>query len=174
MINEQIYTKLSRIIPDMESRLANGIGYGKSKVNGYMDLNFDYLGLRRDGKHTIALSHNYKLNGDMVPDPDMQIRIDTSAKTAEAMTFQNLYLFQEVSFDEVQTDPKNEKLKKELNLFLSQWLTNAIEQGHRIDFSESERERTAENQQDVEELRDDELSDLRNKKSEKPEQGIER
>lgn len=158
MIEKQIYTKLSQIIPDMETRLANGIRHGKSKVNGYMDLSFDYLGSRGDGKHTIALAHNYELNGDLVPDPDMQIRIDTKAKTAEAMTFQNLYAYQEVSFDEAQTDPKNERLKKELNLFLSQWLNNAIEQGHCIDFSKAEKE----------------LDNLRRKEGENPEQEIER
>lgn len=140
MIEKQIYAKLIRVIPDMESRLAMGVRYGKSKVNGYMDLNYDYLGSRRDGHFTIALSHNYMQNGDVVPDPDMQIRIDTNAKTAEAMTFQNLYVYQEVLAPATPPDPKNEKLRKELNLFLSQWLNNAIVQGHRIDFSEAERE----------------------------------
>ena len=142
MIEKQIYAKLRQVIPDMENRLATGIRYGKSKVNGYMDLNYDYLGSQGEGQYTIALAHNYVQNGDVVPDPDMQIQIDTNAKTAEAMTFQNLYVYQEVLARTTPPEPKNEKLRKELNLFLSQWLNNAIEQGHRIDFSEAELELT--------------------------------
>lgn len=158
MIKEQLYNKLSQIIPDMENRLAKGTEYGKSKIDGYMDLNFDYLGKDKSGRHMIALSHYYELNGDMVPDPDMHVRIDTKAKTAEAMTFQNLYIFQRVYDEGNEPTAANEKRKKELNLFLSQWLSNSIEYGYRIDFSKADRA----------------LDNLRRRDGKNPEQGIER
>lgn len=138
-----------------------------------MDLNFDYLGKDERGLHTIALSHNYEQNGDLVPDPDMQIRINTQMKTAEAVTFQNVYVYQEV-YEEI--DGKmyvREKLKKELNLFLSQWLSNAIAQGHRIDLAKTT-ERELDNSSPDSETRKDELGNIRRKDDDRPEKELER
>lgn len=171
-IENHIYSKLSRIIPNMETHLAQGTAAGKSTSEGFMDLNFDYLGKDERGWHTIALSHNYEQNGDLVPDPDMQIRINTEAKTAEAMTFQNIYLYQQV-YEEIEGKLyRREKLQKQLNLFLSQWLSNALAQGHRIDLSKAGREHETDTPDS--ETRKDELKDIRNKDTNEPEQGIER
>jgi uncharacterized protein YqiB (DUF1249 family) len=86
-----------------------------------MDLNVDRL-----SKDTIALAHNGIQNGDVMADPDVQVKIYPEMKAAEALTFQNDYLgiYQEVYPEPGKYYPK---LKKELNEFLSDWLKTMIE-----------------------------------------------
>ncbi|MCI0401371.1 MAG: hypothetical protein L0Z68_08750 [Gammaproteobacteria bacterium] len=62
--------------------------YAKSQVPGFMDLNLDLLS-RNDEIITVALSHYYEQNGDLILDPDIVIRIDTKNDTVEAVTFQD-------------------------------------------------------------------------------------
>ena len=102
----------------------------KSQVSGFMDLNLDRLS--REGSVTvIALSHYYKhLSGDMVPDPDMTIRIMTHEKVAEALSYQDLYMYRTVYQDEGRI--VSPAVKQELNDFLCQWLSNCLDQGHRL------------------------------------------
>ncbi len=134
-----IYKKLLQVIPDLIKHLEEGTTSGKSVKDpkgGLMDLHFDYLGKDKKGSYLIALSHYFKQNGDLVPDPDMQIRILPEMEAAEAMTYQDQFGHQEVYPD--QGDGKeyvNLRRKKELNKFLSQWLSNIIRQGHKIDLN---------------------------------------
>ena len=102
----------------------------KSQVSGFMDLNLDRLS--RDGNVTvIALSHYYKHpSGDMIPDPDMQIRIMTDEKVAEALSYQDSYMYRTV-YDE-NGRVVSPAIKQELNDFLDIWLSNCLEQGHRL------------------------------------------
>lgn len=152
-----IYKKLMQIIPDLIKHIEAGKDSGKSVKDpkgGLMDLNFDYLGKDKKGNYLIALSHLFEQNGDMVPDPDMQIRILPEMEMAEAMTFQDQYGYQEVYPD--QGDGKEYvdlRRKKELNQFLSQWLTNIIKQGHKIDLTQEESE--IENYENADNLSED-------------------
>ena len=41
------------------------------KSGGFMDLHFEKI-----GKNVFSLAHYYKQNGDLVPDPDMVIRVN--------------------------------------------------------------------------------------------------
>ena len=95
--------------------------YLKFQSPGLMDLNVDKL-----TEDTIALAHNGIQNGDVMADPDVEVKIYPALKAAEALTFQNDYLgiFQEVYPEPGKFYPK---LKKELNEFLSDWLKNMIE-----------------------------------------------
>jgi uncharacterized protein YqiB (DUF1249 family) len=95
--------------------------YMKFQAPGLMDLNVDNL-----LNNTIALAHNGIQNGDVMADPDMEVRIYPEQKMAEALTFQNSYLgiYQEVYPEAGKYYPK---LKKELNEFLSDWLKTMIE-----------------------------------------------
>lgn len=104
----------------------------KSEVSGYMDLHFDRL--QSDGDTLdIALSHYYKMNGDCVADPDMRLRLNRTARTAEALSYQDFYGYREVYRQ------KNGQLEADLraltqqNTFLHQWLTNCINQGHKLE-----------------------------------------
>ena len=131
-INEIIYDKLEKL--------------GVTAINGdaaksvidpdgdMMDLNYDNLGSRDENQrniqsYDIALAHNYIQNGDVMADPDMEIRIYPEARYAEALTYQldGLGIFQRVYPEPGKVYPK---LKKDLNQFLNQWLKNCIDQGH--------------------------------------------
>ena len=93
-----------------------------------MDLNLDVLS-RQGNTVRIALSHYYKLNGDMIADPDMEIILNTQLMTANAMTYQDSMIFQTAEQD----GAINQKLVNSLNEFLDQWLQNCIDQGHKIE-----------------------------------------
>jgi uncharacterized protein YqiB (DUF1249 family) len=123
-LHHTLYRKLTVLIPT----LPHVPEYGKSQVPGLMDLNLDLLS-RNDEIITVALSHYYEQNGDLIADPDMVVRIDTNAETVEALTFQDTCTYREVYLDGNRVDVK---AKRELNAFLVQWLTNLIDQGHRL------------------------------------------
>ena len=123
---EMIYSRLQQmgIIDKNGKMLAD---YMKFKAPGLMDLNVDNL-----LNNTIALAHNGKQNGDVMSDPDMEVRIYPENKSAEALTFQNDYLgiYQQVYPEPGKYYPK---LKKDLNEFLNDWLKNMIEvQGYQL------------------------------------------
>ena len=131
-----IYKKLLKVIPNLPEHIKAGIMHGKSKKDpegGLMDLNYDFLSHDKHGNPIFALSHYYKQGGDMIADPDMQIRLMPDMEMAEALTFQDHFGFQQVYPEKDGKIYVNLKLKKSLNQFLNQWLTNIIHQGHRID-----------------------------------------
>ena len=120
----QIYHKLKTLLPSLP-RIPE---YAKSTVSGFMDLHLDRLEKNR-GVYTIALSHYYKHpSGDMIPDSDMTIRVDTTAQTIEALTYQDTYRYDEVYND----GGVDDAIRQSLNTFLAQWLQNCIDQGHRF------------------------------------------
>jgi len=117
---EMIYARLQQIgILNEDGEMK--AEYMKFQSPGLMDLNVDRL-----TGDTIALAHNGKQNGDVMADPDVEVRINREGKMAEALTFQNDYLgiFQQVYPEPGKYYPK---LKKELNAFLNDWLKNMIE-----------------------------------------------
>lgn len=94
----------------------------------YIDLSIDRLSSEHEGTIRISLAHNFVQNGDLMADPDMEIRIYPALKAAEALTYQmdSLGIYQVVFPEPGKVYPK---LKKDLNRFLNQWLTNLIDQG---------------------------------------------
>jgi uncharacterized protein YqiB (DUF1249 family) len=119
-VYEMIFTRLQQIgILDENGEIK--ADYLKFQSPGLMDLNVDKL-----TEDTIALAHNGIQNGDVMADPDVEVRINRPGKMAEALTFQNDYLgiFQQVYPEPGKYYPK---LKKELNEFLNDWLKNMIE-----------------------------------------------
>jgi len=124
-IHARIFHKLLDVVPDLLT-IEEG---GKSKVDGYMDLGLDIL-FRSPEKLVIALSHYYKHpSGDMIADPDMEVAVFPKLEHAEALTYQDSFGYQSVLQGE---GTVNAKLQRNLNSFLSQWLNNLIQQGHRI------------------------------------------
>lgn len=125
---DRIYEQLEDLIPGLRD-LKPG-DYRKSESAGFMDLHLDVL-TRTDEELRIALAHNYRQNGDTIPDPDMEIRIYLIPgwRKAEALTYQDAY-----RYDEVYPEPNKviPALKKSLNSFLTQWLTNLKNQGHKL------------------------------------------
>ena len=123
---QDIYKRLDQLIPGgIEAFLNGNQDYLKLKSSGYMDLHIDKL-----GSNKIALAHNGKQNGDNMADPDMEIQINLEHKFAIALTYQNDYagVYQCVCPEPGIID---QKLKKQLNSFLLQWLKNLKQQGHK-------------------------------------------
>jgi uncharacterized protein YqiB (DUF1249 family) len=123
---KEIYNRLIRVIPNLYSINESG----KSEVSGFMDFNLDIL--QRNGDVLrIAISHYYKHpSGDMIADPDMEIMVNRKNEAAEALTYQDLYQYQEVYAEDGSC---NQSLQISLNDFLLMWLNNLYEQGHKIE-----------------------------------------
>ena len=115
---KQIYARLLHVIPNLRN-----IGtYAKVSAPGFMDLHVDILN-KNGNVWKIALAHNYKAGGDVIPDPDMEVMVDFDNETAQAKTYQDTYVYREAIDD---------ASKKELDEFLVLWLGNLVEQGHKI------------------------------------------
>ena len=124
-----LYEQLEQLIPGLRGLKAGDAR--KSKSAGFMDLNLDVLA-KSKGELRIALSHYYKHpSGDMIADPDVEIRVYLIPdwEKAEALTYQDAR-----RYDMVYPTPEtvNLTLKKSLNDFLKQWLTNLKNQGHKL------------------------------------------
>lgn len=128
MIFNRIYSTLMQLIPDLLS-LEIGEHRKSSPAKIFMPLNLDVLD-KNESEITIALSHYYKhSSGDMIADPDMEIRVIPSMGAAEALSYQDYFGYRTVYLDEAKT-LVNIRTKNELNRFLEAWLTNIRHQGH--------------------------------------------
>lgn len=120
------YNRFKRIVKEPEKLP----GYVRLESSGFMPLGIEKL--FNEGKKVImALSHYYKHpSGDMIPDPDMEVRIDHEAGTMEALTFQDFFGYRRVYDQNGNPDPRTQK---ELNAFLGDWLRNLEYQGFSYD-----------------------------------------
>lgn len=93
----------------------------------YQPLHIDVLERGSDFV-TIALAHYYEQNGDLVPDPDMTVKLYPKHRMAEALTFQNSLVYTEVYpiIDGTRMVRLNAKL--DLNRFLLGWVRNIRQQ----------------------------------------------
>jgi len=82
------YTKLLHLIPDITTRE----GAITLQSSGFMDLYLDVL-YREPNRIRIALAHYYQQNGDLVPDPDMELWVYPEAQKVTAKTFQNALVY---------------------------------------------------------------------------------
>ena len=126
-VYEANYRKLEGIL-NIEDFLKHNTGFNlKLKSSGYMDLSVEILEKTSDYIR-ISMTHYGEQNGDLMADPDMEIKIYKEHQTAEALSFQNDYIgIYQVVYPEAGI--VNLKLKKELNDFLGTWLNNLKIQG---------------------------------------------
>jgi len=101
--------------------------YRKSQVPSFMDLSIDKLSIT--GSYTdVSLQHYYEVMGDLVPDPDMVVRV-YKAGVAKAISYQD-------SMQYIEVYPGGNSVNKQQecsqNIFLSTWLSNLIHQGHKL------------------------------------------
>ncbi|MFN4254407.1 MAG: DUF1249 domain-containing protein [Saprospiraceae bacterium] len=129
---EKIYEKINRLVPNLD-KIEPGEAV-KLKADGFMDLHVDVLWRDAD-KTTIAMAHYFKQNGDMVPDPDMEIAIYPKLKMAEALSYQDTFGYRQVYPEPGMVAPK---AKQELNSFLNTWLNNLKVQGHQLEVQEKQ------------------------------------
>ena len=130
---QQNFVRLKALgLPLEDLKAMQKLESGKSQTPGYMDLHWDFLYKDRPGTYIIALSHYWRHDsGDMMADPDMEIRVCPELQIIEAMTFQqdgcgSPY---QVVYGEGGVD---KKLFRSLNIFLAHWLVNCYNQGHRL------------------------------------------
>jgi len=122
-IYQQSYIKLEKILGKDWFKLNHVV----LKNEPYMQLYFARL-----DKNRFALAHYFEQNGDLVPDPDIEILVHPETKSVEVLSYQDGY-----SYQRVYPDPSSFKLvdfraKKSLNKFLSFWLDNIIVQGFKL------------------------------------------
>ena len=120
-IYQRVYDKLEQLVGNLREIPEAK----KSQVPGFMDLNLDRLSPNGD-MTAIALSHYYKHpSGDMIPDPDMEIRIMPKERTAEVLSYQDGFGYRLVYGEEGRI--VSVAVKQDLNRFLEQWLSNCLE-----------------------------------------------
>ena len=127
-VNKQNFKRLAKII-DLDAIREQRFDSAVSKSGAYMDLHYDYL-YGSDLTATIALHHSYRVNGDSVPDPDMEFRVHFEHKTVRAMTYQDSFGYQDVVRSNGSIDTA---LQRKLDRFAALWLKNLHDQGHRLD-----------------------------------------
>lgn len=115
-----IFRKIDRLTGGIE-KFMNGEGYLKLKSKGFMDLVIEKI-----DNDVISIVHYYESMGDLVPDPDVTVRIDLQNKVAEALTYQDSLTYQIVY---PEANKVILKYKKSLNTFLCQWLRVLAKQG---------------------------------------------
>ena len=104
----------------------------RSQSGGFMDLVFEKLpyldGFNGQACTAFSIAHYFKQNGDLCQDPEMVVLVYPELQMAEAFSFQQAI---PPTYQEVYPEPGKfrPRLKKELNGFLRQWLTNCIDQG---------------------------------------------
>lgn len=126
-VYERNYKTLMKLIPEWWCLETGEVL--KSRSEAFMDLNLEILH-KQDSHMVMSLSHYYKHpSGDMIPDPDMEIRVYRKHGFVEALTYKDCFGCKQVYLDENHYDLK---LKKSLNSFLSQWLKNCLAQDHQL------------------------------------------
>ena len=90
----QNYSKLFRFCPCLANNKINNGVYGKSTVSGLwiLILTFSILVDYID----IAISHYYRQNGDMMPDPDILLRIFKSDSLVFPLSYQDSLTYNEI------------------------------------------------------------------------------
>lgn len=140
MIYEDLYKGLHEL--GIVDAINNGITYAKSQSAGYMDLVFEVVTLGTmqspEGEvyhyTDIYLAHYWELNGDLMSDPLMMVRV-WEYEMAEALSFRQDGLPLPITYSYQTIDGEryvNKKAKKANNDFLLIWLRNLKNQGHTL------------------------------------------
>ena len=131
---EQNYARLEALIGQPLGDLQSGAAY-HYRTPGFMDLVVEVLPqCPETGAMVLSLAHYFEQNGDLCQDPEMTVRVFAPVKgrhgMVEALTFQQAI---PPIYQEVYPEPGKValRLKKDLNSFLTFWLRNLKDQGHR-------------------------------------------
>lgn len=123
-VYERNFKRLERLVGDLPAFLARPDGR-RIVRDPFMPLVVEPLGPK-----TLSLAHYYEQNGDLMADPEMEIRVDLEQGTAESLSYRQdgLGLCLMVYPDEEER-LVNLREKKGQNAFLEQWLVNLRKQG---------------------------------------------
>jgi len=102
--------------------------FKKIKSNGYMDLNIDVL---EDNNETrvIAMAHNIIMDGDLIADPEITIKLFKNTAEAKVLTYQvySLGVYEKIYESENVVDYHSMYY---LNRYFNNWLITLEERGY--------------------------------------------
>jgi uncharacterized protein YqiB (DUF1249 family) len=103
----------------------------KIRSKGYMDLNIDVLE-DNDGTIVIAMAHNIIMDGDLIADPEITIKLFKYTAEAKVLTYQvySLGVYEKVYESESVVDFHSLYY---LNRYLNNWLITLEERGYYTD-----------------------------------------
>ncbi len=133
---EQNYTRLRELIGRPFGDLRSSRSY-RLRTPGFMDLVVEVLPqCEETGATVLSLAHYFEQNGDLCQDPEMVVRIFTPTDKRPAMV--EALMFQQAippiyTLAYPEPGKVDLKAKEDLNSFLSFWLRNLKDQGHRLD-----------------------------------------
>ena len=124
-----LFQQLNQLIENLET-LEIGDHHKSQAEKFLLPLSLEIIDKnKKENTLTLSITHYYEQNGDLVPDPDVTVRINWKWKTAEGLTFQNSIFYSQVfSEDRTQYKPK---IKDHLNEFLGNWLDELAEYGYK-------------------------------------------
>ena len=126
---ERNYARLEALMGQPLCELRSGRSY-RLRAPGFMDLVVEVLPQDSEtGATVLSLCHYFEMNGDLCQDPEMTVRVFSSAGMIEALSFQqSLPPIYSVVYPE--PGRVDVRMKQDLNAFLSLWLRNLTAQGH--------------------------------------------
>lgn len=124
---EANYDRLLTLIPQL-----HGIPHSATaSLDNLMDLYLEILDRSRYTT-TLRLTHYLNVDGRLLPNPSMRIRLYHDAQVAEVLAYQDHSRFKhEYPYPNPKMHQRHEK--RALNLFLAEWLTYCLLQGYRFD-----------------------------------------
>ena len=118
------YRNFAKLFPEIASGEYRYLRMEAGEADGgMMPLHLEWI-----DTDVIAVSHTYTQNGDLMRDPEMTFRMDREKGTLEPLTFRqdgSIQLYQEVYPEPGRWIPK---LRRDLNTFAQQWLSNIGQQ----------------------------------------------
>lgn len=121
-----LYTALTGIVPAEVLAARDCL---RLTSGSFMDLVVEVLA-RRGQRLTLSLAHYFTQNGDLVPDPDMEVEVDLAARTVRPLAIQTqAYFVRAVDHDDEGHEVVHTGRQRELRSFLAQWLSNLKSQG---------------------------------------------
>lgn len=125
-VYERNFKRLERLVGDLPAFLAREGEPRRIVRDPYMP-----LVVERTGPDRVSLAHYYEQNGDLMADPEMEIRVHAETGMAEALHYQQdgLGIFRRVYEERDGKIFVRPRQKKEQNTFLEQWLLNLKRQG---------------------------------------------
>ncbi|MBX9726455.1 MAG: hypothetical protein K2X09_04245 [Rickettsiales bacterium] len=120
------YKRLLDLLPNVQT-MAQGSAV-KMKADQFQDLCIDII-QQKESVTQISMAHYYEQNGDLVPDPDMEIVLMHVTRMALPVHFQNALAYR-VCVEGTRVINGREFVDQ--SSFLSMWLRNIKAQGHQL------------------------------------------
>lgn len=109
-------------------------GYIHVENDPYMPLSIERLPhLDRGGWRGYSIAHRYLQNGDLVPDPDMEILVSQTDRVVRPVSWRSPWMVKEAEFrrpdGSIAINPSE---LREQTSFLAMWTKNLLDQGFHI------------------------------------------